>query len=208
MAQRLRCSKPVCSHLEFATFKRYLNHLRNTHSHEADFKVTCTANGCFQTFTVFSSFTSHLSRKHRDVDIVGDLLLQNEIEVEEVTHAGNEFSDSEDDNEDEHIQGEHEEYSLRSLALYVLKTQEMNRLSDTSLNANLDNTDEIVEQNLEFFKVGVKRCLQDANLDVGAIQGMEELLESPSAMSKHLEVMKSAKHRNKYLVEELEMVGK
>ena len=203
MAERLRCSKPDCAHLVFPSFKRFLNHLRNTHSHEADFKVMCLATGCFQTFTVFSSFTSHLSRKHGKID---QLLLeggQNE-DIDDQLVA--DTLDTAGDSEDEHIQDGIEEYSLRSLALYALKTQELNRISDKALNDILDNTNSIVEQNLGSFKLGVKRRLQDANLDISTIEGLPELLEAPSAMSKHVTLMKSTNDRRKYFIKELGMI--
>jgi hypothetical protein len=196
----LRCSKPDCSHLVFPSIKRFLNHLRNSHSHEADFKVMCMANVCSQTFTVFSSFTSHLSRKHAKIEIFRNLMGRGQNE-----DIDDQFADTEEDGGDEH-NGGHEEYSLRSLALYAIKTQELNRISDKALNDILDNTNSIFEQNLQSFQLGVKRSLQDAKIDINIIEGLPALFEAPSAMSKHETLMNSTNDRSKYFIKELGMM--
>ena len=102
--------------------------------------------------------------------------------------------------------GGHEEYSLRSLALYAIKTQELNRISDKALNDILNNTNSIVERILESFKLGVKHSLQDANIDINTIEGLPALLEAPSAMSKHLTLMKSTNDCSKYFIKKLGMM--
>ena len=40
-----------------------------THSSEPFFLQKCVVVGCSQTFRTYSSFTSHLNRKHRGVDL-------------------------------------------------------------------------------------------------------------------------------------------
>lgn len=42
-----------------------MRHTFETHANEPNFKVTCTIDGCCQTFQRYKSFTSHLLRKHR-----------------------------------------------------------------------------------------------------------------------------------------------
>lgn len=115
------------------------------------------------------------------------------------------FADTEEDGGDEH-NGGHEEYSLRSLALYAIKTQELNRISDKALNDILDNTNSIFEQNLQSFQLGVKRSLQDAKIDINIIEGLPALFEAPSAMSKHETLMNSTNDRSKYFIKELGMM--
>ena len=54
---------PYCGEFTGQTFYRYLRHIRFVHSNEPNFKISCTY--CAQSFTRFSSFKSHLDRKHK-----------------------------------------------------------------------------------------------------------------------------------------------
>ena len=107
------CYKVECSHLSFPSFKRYLNHIRNTHSFEPNFQITCTVLSCFQTFKVFSSFIAHLYRKHQE-----QISRLNAIGTDDTT-LSNAHEDRE--REDECITGaedpELEEKATRSLFL-------------------------------------------------------------------------------------------
>ena len=119
---RFSCCKVEWSHLSFPTFKRHLNHIRNSHSFEPNFKITYTVEGCFQTFTVFTSFTSHLYRKHQ-----GNIRLMSD-------NCGEEESTSLVVDEHQDISHEEdspvEEKAIRSLFLSVIKVQEIHMLTD------------------------------------------------------------------------------
>ena len=52
-----------CSH-RGPSWKLYLRHSFKAHSCDPNFSFKCTIDGCSRTFTKYSSFRAHLSRKH------------------------------------------------------------------------------------------------------------------------------------------------
>lgn len=60
-----RCSR--CSFCCLA-WREFYRHNFETHSNELGFVMRCVVVGCSQSFRCYSSFSSHLSRKHRGVD--------------------------------------------------------------------------------------------------------------------------------------------
>ena len=51
------------------SWRELARHRFETHSNEPSFLEKCAVLGCSQTFRRYSSFLSHLSRKHRGVDV-------------------------------------------------------------------------------------------------------------------------------------------
>ena len=152
---RFSCYKVECSHLSFPSFKRYLNHIQNTHSFEPNFQITCTVSGCFQTFKVFSSFTAHLYRKHQE-----QISRLNAIGTDDTTLSN---AHEDEEREDEYITGEEdpelEEKATRSLFLSTLKMQETRALTDTVTSDVLGHVKDVVAQNFSHLKERVQRCL-------------------------------------------------
>ena len=60
-----RCS--FCS-FRCLSWREYNRHSFETHSNDSNFVMKCVVAGCSQTFRCYSTFSSHLSRKHRGVD--------------------------------------------------------------------------------------------------------------------------------------------
>ena len=62
---RFRCS--YCSYLS-STWRELNRHYFVTHSNEPNFLRKCVVVGCCQTFRCYSSYNSHLLRKHKGKD--------------------------------------------------------------------------------------------------------------------------------------------
>lgn len=61
----------ICSHCSFRSsfWRELLKHSFECHSNEPNFLEKCKIDGCTQTFRCYSTFNSHISRKHRGMDI-------------------------------------------------------------------------------------------------------------------------------------------
>ena len=108
------------------SFKRYLSHVQNSHSYEPNFNIVCPVEGCFQSYGVLSSLTSHISQKRQiNLDLNAS---DSAIDVAQESNT--------DDEMQRHFYGERESdtenISVKPFALYALKTQELNRLNATN----------------------------------------------------------------------------
>ena len=177
------CYKPECSHLSFRSFTRYVCHLRNNHSHEPNFKVNCPVKGCFRCYSVISSLNSHMRRKHKydieaevDVRIHGDNLDTNDEVLQLVNDDPCTGEIIPLDGNENKENGDSDHISVRELALYALKTQELNQLSDSATDKVLESTSHLLQQNEENLKKRVRRCLQNSAVNVKDIEGLEDVL--------------------------------
>jgi hypothetical protein len=55
-----------CGHIKdsFNSVNSYIKHISLIHRGDPNFNIACGIEGCYSTFRRFSSFTSHISRKH------------------------------------------------------------------------------------------------------------------------------------------------
>jgi hypothetical protein len=142
-----------------------------------------------------------MRRKH-----CGEIDLDNEIDnLIPQNDDCHENADQMPSNE-EKMDGNTHDISVKEIALFALKTQEFNRLSDTATDTILENTCELLEQNEEYLKAQVKKCIKQTGLDPKDIEGLEDLLESQHDVSASMKQLKTSKERNKYLRDTLDMV--
>ncbi len=83
--------------------------------------------------------------------------------------------------------------SVKEMALFALKMQEFNKLTD----AILENTFQLLGQEEEHLKAQVKKCIGNTGLDVKDIEGLEELLEPQHDVSATMKQSKTSRERNK-----------
>ena len=196
---RFSCYKVECSHLSFPTFKRYLNHIRNSHSFEPNFKIACTVEGCFQTFTVFTSFTSHLYRKHQgQIRLTSDDCGQDES----TSLVADELQEDISHEDDSRL----EEKSTRSLFLSVVKMQEIHMLTDSATSDILNYVKDVVDQNVNHFKERVQRCLKVEGMAVDEVEGSEEALDKPTPFDSAFERLQTVRQRTEYALNTMKMV--
>ncbi len=146
-----------------------------------------------------------MRRKHRDeVELQSDLISDHSAQDDDCQTTF-EKSDQVHCNE-ERMDCDTHDISVREMALFALKTQEFNRLSDIATDTILGNTYQLLEQNEEHLKAKVKKCIEKTGLDVKDIEGLEELLESEHDLAASMKQLKTSKERNKYLRATLNMV--
>ena len=95
---------------------------------------------------------------------------------------------------------------VKLLALYALKTQELNRLTDSTTNQIIQSTSQLFEQNDSYVKQGVKQCLQNSGIDVKDVDGLEDLLKSSPKIVEPVQKLKSSQERRKYFIDNFQMV--
>ena len=192
--------KPECCHLSFPTFKRYLNHQRDYHSHEPGFAIRCPGKSCFRAYSKISSLKSHLSRWHKnensgfDLDNVEDVSIP--FDNPEVDHPLNELV--------ENTPNARETFTKKHLALFALKIQEVNRLTDTTTNSLINNTAELLERHESHLKGKIESCLEESGIDIKGINGLDEIMKTVQTPS--MNFLKTTKSRNKYNTKELNML--
>ncbi|XP_035982662.1 uncharacterized protein LOC118557207 [Fundulus heteroclitus] len=118
------CALPLCD-CEFHTVKELISHLKK-HIEEGR-PVACPVKGCQNTFTVKSSFTAHMSRKHRTcaVDSVSDMYMQN-VSQPSAASVHEDTPQSSNDaitNESSELPQDFSETFLRNVCLFYLKLQ-------------------------------------------------------------------------------------
>ncbi|XP_046864010.1 uncharacterized protein LOC124457888 [Xenia sp. Carnegie-2017] len=205
--QEFKCINIHCSHLSFASFKRYMSHVRDYHVHEPNFKIKCPFDSCCRSYSLISSLTSHMRRKHKgDLDYAVDCEV-NDMNGDITQDNDHLVADSTLDSIEIGCNNKYNTYiSVKEMALFALKTQEFNQLGDTATDAVLENTYQLMEQNEDYFKKQVKLCIEHSSVDIKDIKCFEELLESPPSLSASKKVLQTSKDRNKYLRETLNMV--
>lgn len=64
---------PLCTAFGADSYLPVLRHIKDVHSFQAGFAVTCEIDGCQSTFRKFSAYKSHFYRKHRHTLAVATL---------------------------------------------------------------------------------------------------------------------------------------
>ena len=142
--ERFSCT--ICHRFSSKSSKVVLRHIGSVHSYEPGFSITCGIKGCARVYTNFRSFQKHLQRKHdgafsdqRSDSNSGRL---SDDDNQEETNLDLSFA-SNDPNE--HEQG----VSLkRSAALFLLKTLEVGRVSQVTLQTVIEGVTDLFQAHL------------------------------------------------------------
>lgn len=208
------CYKPECSHLPFKSFQRLVAHIRRTHSHDPNFLITCGIPGCCKTYRLFSSFESHIYRNHSELleeetEQASDEDISDQEDLEcpdypDVLSSMDESDDSESVDEDN--EEEIREKTLRNMALFMLKTRECNRLSQTAMNNVMDETRYLVSMSVKHFQSRVEKCVTQSGIEVGDVDGLRELLAEKPAAVEAIQTLSSSWRELNYLREHFKFV--
>ena len=133
---------PSCHQFAATTLLRVLTHIKQVHSLEAGFHVTCGLNQCPKTYDNFQSYRRHLYCKHSD-----------ELHPT-TTNPDHEHIEQEDDHEFLEPAADEEENSstvpvcdsTRQSALLLLKTTVKHKVSKTSLNGIIEDVSMFYEE--------------------------------------------------------------
>ena len=174
---------PYCGEFTGQTFDRYLHHIRFVHSNEPKFTISCTY--CGQVFKKYSSFKSHLDRKHKQ-QCAQDHSIDEGDEahgINDGTGVPTEDYAEDDDQADEEVDEVTDiEKITKFIALFVLKTKEVNLVSQQAIDSMLENTKSLVDHCLQTLGGEVKLCLARNGLDWAEIDGLQEVFNNQSSI--------------------------
>ena len=160
---------------------------------------------CGQGFTRFSSFKSHLDRKHKQQCAQDHSLDEGNDDLDHgIIDVPMEDEDQDDDDID---QDTDIEKITKFIALFVLKTKEVNLVSQQAIDSMLDNTKTLVDHCLQTLGGEVKLCLAQNGLNWAEIDGLKEVFDNQSSIYETaLGPVANEYLQVKYLVEKLNFV--
>lgn len=147
----MKFSCTICNSFSSSTLKKVLRHIGSVHSFEPNFQITCGVDGCARTYTNFKSFQKHLSRRHEtvfenNVDVSTPDLLQSasQVEIQESANTSGNLSLEEMPNHTHSIEA-NKKGLKRSSALFLLRTKEINRVTQVALNEIIEGVTELFQ---------------------------------------------------------------
>lgn len=123
----------ICNLFAGHSFSATLRHM-GTHRFDAALFIRCGINSCTEQYKNFESFRSHVYRKHREV------LVSESTPIETLVSSSLDQVDSETDGDGGEEDVEIEQRTQfnddpkRSAALFLLKTREERKVTQTALN--------------------------------------------------------------------------
>ena len=206
---------PVCFKYGATTFARLLTHIKYGHSFEPGFSVCCGIDGCATSYKNFASYERHLSRKHggRYANVSAELHAQNDeqsITAPEQTqadqimpvHQDNEAAVCYEENMQVDGQSHANEYDDERLAEvlgnFILQVREKQKLSIKSVNFFLDGMKRLLDLSQEKLGSQIRMKLQQAGIDISAVDGLETLLSGPNPFSQSMQVLKNENHQRQF----------
>ncbi len=122
----------ICSDFTSSSMKSVVRHIGCAHSCDPNFRVLCGINQCRRVYTNFSSFRSHLYRKHKEelqYQTRGVAAQDSETSAIDLYDEHQQTSDNEEDFDDDKFK--------KTLALFLLKTKEVHKVSQAAINGLL-----------------------------------------------------------------------
>ena len=186
----------VCAGFLGHSFKKLLGHIKFIHRHEPNFSITC--GDCGQSFRKFSSFKTHIRRKQEKKTRAERAVLGEEVEE-------NALSDDERDFDEEEETKDYIHDVTKFLALFLLKTKEENQLNQQTINAILDNTEDVVESSVQCLKDKIIARLTNNEIQVADVAGLNDILVEPSVFSRARGPLANEYLQMKYFVENFDL---
>ena len=134
------------------------------HRCDANFHITCGINGCVRTYQNYYSFRKHLNRAHHgdasasvdNTDSVVDHVLIDEPEVDVVRK-------------------EPDVDSIRTSALFLIKAQEIHKVSQIALDNIIAELTFMCSKELSLLQTKVFKYLSNGGVDPDKIDGLKEV---------------------------------
>lgn len=144
-----------------------------------------------------NSYKSYLRRKHANVDLKA--IIDDRDEVYSDSESVGEEVNLDQADDQNHFMNENEEEceeeeNKRLDALYVLKTREINQLTQTAVNNIVEDSTILVRNTVEKVRKGVEECLEDAGILLDSIPGLQQLFKDDHPISNPLQHV-STKHK-------------
>ena len=141
----------ICNRFASSTLKRVLRHIGSVHSFEPGFQVTCGIEGCTRTYSNFRSFQKHLARNHETaLNRVEDSSPAPRPQVQRDVHESDDDDtldpiDANDCSTTQEASESTQKALQRSAALFLLRTKEVNRVTQVALNEIVEGVTELFE---------------------------------------------------------------
>lgn len=180
-----------CSLCNFSapTINLWLSHLRNVHSKDENFAITCGINECPASYSKCASFVSHVYRQHRNA--LFDRTNQTRVLQSSKSCTFDEIvvPDASTD-QVESLDGTQLQHTVDQLlatdqvtqqkksALYVLNLKDIRCLSDSSVNYVLKQTQEMFQHSIGRIRAGVNERLSRNGIDPEGIPDLSNFFDS------------------------------
>lgn len=157
---------PLCSHFATPTLKAVVRHVGAVHSHDPAFHVRCGVEDCPRTYRNYLTYKKHMYTKHRSVLNLSVMETARETDTsstsadEVITDDVALFSEPDVEPEGEHISSDQMIADKKASALFLLKAKEVNKISQSSLNAIIQDFTTLLDQRVDSLKVEVSRVLR------------------------------------------------
>ena len=188
----------VCGSFLARSIKELFRHIGARHRNDPNFHCLCGINGCTLTFRKYFTWRKHIKRIHTNVENIDD------ANTEEAGDA-NAFNNNDLPDEDAGHQQLGDQIPRNQIkksgALYLLNLQEVCRLPKATVDSVVDNTRTIIEEVVSNLQGQVEKCLQDNDIDVHAVTGLENLLSTENPGINVFENLDTDKKRVTYYKE-------
>ena len=180
--EQYTCS--LCDHFSATSIGGVLRHVGAVHVHEPHFHLVCGINGCPRTYQNYNSFRKHLRRRHAKYLVTSGCEAPSETSTEDVLPflgvAETELLDSGSEAPlVDPLQARivmDQERSRQSAAMFLLKTKEVNGVSQTALNELVEDVSLMVETTVDTIKANVEEVLVRNGIRE-KIHGLNEVFE-------------------------------
>ena len=159
----------ICHKFSARSLKSTIRHIGNVHSRDPNFLVNCGIGGCTQNYTNFTSFRSHVYRKHRSHVSSCSLHVESDNDHESDNSVG-----------DLNVDDPHSTVDFdfkRSCALFILKCKEVYKISQSAIDGLVTDVTLLMQQHSHSVKSDIQKLFQDANITNFDIQRLLYPLE-------------------------------
>ncbi|XP_071138269.1 uncharacterized protein [Mytilus edulis] len=195
---------------ETRTFAKLVIHYRFVHSHERDFQITCSVDGCVRTYNNTDSFLKHVKRKHKTFH-ENHLSRWREFNAQaDVAQNLQPIEDNCLDSDGENLLDNAEEQNeidisdidfKRRFAIFLLNLRENFKLPSNSISQVVNElTDMICFHQAEVLKKVISFC-SDKGLGEGEIDQLKLLMTEQSQIESACLQLNSEYKLNKYVRE-------
>ncbi len=155
-AGSLHCS--MCSYVAESK-KGLTGHIVRRHRHEPNFIVYCLETGCNYTTKTWGSFRVHMSRKHKDVEILPDNVLLQE------SYDQPEGMEVDEDDQQRATESNHQLF----IAQYLLNLEAKHKMSQTALNYVVSGTEDFLTKYSTMLQNSIVGALGDQGVNTDVI---------------------------------------
>ena len=184
-----------------------MRHSFEAHSSLPNFLFTCGVNGCLQSFSKLSGMTSHLSRKHKGVDLEN---AQVESDISPAIRAEDCNEEMEIDlpqcaTPNVHDESYKEDNLERSAALFLLSMKERFEITQSALDFAVSQVQQMIDFAFENTRESVKNAVfphLQASASSQPLLDIDECIITPNPFTN----LKSEYLQSKYYQEHFDLV--